>query len=332
MGTHIVDGEFQSDKYPTTPRGKVPLSVKDRTAQDLLWQYAQRRRSVDAGFADDLEAALRAKGYEPPAAKPSALDDKWSAVISARYVVALSAILADQDPYYTGVQGLQIEPCSAGGVLLVATTGRTLAVIHDVDGRAKVPRRVVLPNAVIDACRPPRLPALYSEGEEIDRTALDVPDWMIPGTVLLWSIACMVFPKGKDAPGILCDRFSEEGPVWRTGHDYRLYPPNELINWRKTVPKSAATSLAAPLWLNPKYLQQFAAMAGTLDEDAIYRGLKLWIGDPDGPIVVRAQYMPEFFGLVMPIKSAAMEAVDAFPDWLAPVSPTEQPATPSADA
>lgn len=65
MGAHIIDGEFQSDKYPTTPRGKVPLSVKDPTAQDLLWEYAQRRRSVDAEFADDLEAALRNAGYAP---------------------------------------------------------------------------------------------------------------------------------------------------------------------------------------------------------------------------------------------------------------------------
>lgn len=66
MGAHIIDGEFQSDKYPTTPRGKVPLSVKDKTAQHLLWIYAQRRRVVDAEFSDDLEAALRAAGYAGP--------------------------------------------------------------------------------------------------------------------------------------------------------------------------------------------------------------------------------------------------------------------------
>lgn len=66
MSAHLIDGEFQSDKYPTCPRGKVPLSVKDKTAQDLLWTYAQRRREVDAEFADDLETALRAAGYEPP--------------------------------------------------------------------------------------------------------------------------------------------------------------------------------------------------------------------------------------------------------------------------
>jgi hypothetical protein len=66
MSAHLIDGEFQSDKYPTCPRGKVPLSVKDPSAQDLLWQYAQRRREVDAEFSDDLEAALLAAGYARP--------------------------------------------------------------------------------------------------------------------------------------------------------------------------------------------------------------------------------------------------------------------------
>jgi len=64
MGAHIIEGEFQSDKYPTTPRGKVPLSCKDKTAQDLLWEYAQRRREVDPEFSDDLEEALISHGFE----------------------------------------------------------------------------------------------------------------------------------------------------------------------------------------------------------------------------------------------------------------------------
>ena len=68
MGAHLIEGEFQSDKYPTTPRGKVPLSVKDTTAQDLLWEYAQRRREVDAEFSADLEAALNRAGYRPDVA------------------------------------------------------------------------------------------------------------------------------------------------------------------------------------------------------------------------------------------------------------------------
>jgi hypothetical protein len=66
MGAHLIDGRFQSDKYPACPAGKVPLSTKDPMAQDLLFEYAQRRRSVDAEFSDDLEAALRADGYDGP--------------------------------------------------------------------------------------------------------------------------------------------------------------------------------------------------------------------------------------------------------------------------
>ncbi len=66
MGAHInAEGLFQSDKYPGCPAGKVPLSVKDITAQPLLWQYAQIHRVVDAEFSADLETALLAAGYNP---------------------------------------------------------------------------------------------------------------------------------------------------------------------------------------------------------------------------------------------------------------------------
>ena len=64
MGAHIVDGNFQNDKYDWRKPGFVPLKLTDRMAQYLLWGYAQRRRKVDAEFADDLEAALKASGYQ----------------------------------------------------------------------------------------------------------------------------------------------------------------------------------------------------------------------------------------------------------------------------
>ncbi len=67
---HInAEGKFQSDKYPSTPAGKVPLSTNDVTAQDLLWEYAQRRREVDKQFSDDLEIALQTSGFMAPLAR-----------------------------------------------------------------------------------------------------------------------------------------------------------------------------------------------------------------------------------------------------------------------
>jgi hypothetical protein len=66
MGSHInKDGKFQSDKYPTCPPGKVPLSVADPMAQDLLFEYAHRRSAVDAEFSEDLKVALGKEGFEP---------------------------------------------------------------------------------------------------------------------------------------------------------------------------------------------------------------------------------------------------------------------------
>lgn len=66
-GPHFVYGEFKSDKYAWSPPGFVPLKITDPMAQRLLWAYAQKRRSVDSTFADDLQAALRSAGFEPGA-------------------------------------------------------------------------------------------------------------------------------------------------------------------------------------------------------------------------------------------------------------------------
>ena len=54
MGSHIVDGKFQSDKYSWCKPGFVPLKITDKMTQAELWSYAQRRRSVDPEFSDDL--------------------------------------------------------------------------------------------------------------------------------------------------------------------------------------------------------------------------------------------------------------------------------------
>jgi len=69
MGSHLIDGQFQSDKYPTTPRGFVPLKTTDRDAQPVLWAYAQVHRARDQEFSADLETALRNAGFVPPVTK-----------------------------------------------------------------------------------------------------------------------------------------------------------------------------------------------------------------------------------------------------------------------
>lgn len=121
MATHIdANGEFQSDKYPTCPPGKVPLSVKDPTAQDLLWQYAQRRRAVDAEFATDLESALRSKGFVPVPDESKGLRDLLREVLH-------NVGELEMDPQYR-------EGCIARAVALGADP---FGAADDVTGRTK---------------------------------------------------------------------------------------------------------------------------------------------------------------------------------------------------
>jgi len=106
MGDHIINGEFQSDKYPETPRGLVPLKPTDPMAQDLLWEYVQRRRAVDTEFASDLEEALRTAGFiasKDPPDPPEPLKRYW--LIKGRMEVF------DQEDWYS--QGPNQWLCAA---------------------------------------------------------------------------------------------------------------------------------------------------------------------------------------------------------------------------
>lgn len=104
MGAHIdKDGKFQSDKYPTCPADKVPLSVNDPVAQPKLWDYADEHRVIDHEFSEDLQRRLLQVGYEPPA---STLEcDHCGGV----------AIEADADDLFTDGMGEECETCGFPG-------------------------------------------------------------------------------------------------------------------------------------------------------------------------------------------------------------------------
>lgn len=99
MGAHLIDDEFQSDKHPGCPAGRVPLSVRDIMAQDLLWLYAERHRSIDAEFSDDLQTALRLVGYKPDSTEQIvdkvAVDTARVALAGARAAKELTSAAVD---------------------------------------------------------------------------------------------------------------------------------------------------------------------------------------------------------------------------------------------
>lgn len=136
---HLIDGEFQSDKYPTCPRGKVPLSVKDKTAQDLLWQYAQRRRAVDAEFAADLEIALKNVGYTP--SLPSGVDVGEIRKRHERDAGRYAEIIGLNSEYEEAVEPWGTRAHQDRGLLLAALTAseaereRLKSRVQELEGR-----------------------------------------------------------------------------------------------------------------------------------------------------------------------------------------------------
>jgi len=76
MGAHLIDDEFQSDKYREwCPRGFLALKFTDTNAQPYIWGYAQTHRKRDAEFTEDVEAALKNAGYEPPSGSTVTVQD-----------------------------------------------------------------------------------------------------------------------------------------------------------------------------------------------------------------------------------------------------------------
>ena len=63
--THLnKDGKFQSDKYPWSHPDFMPLKFSDPMAQDLIWEYARRRHTVDVDFSLDVSKRLTVLGYK----------------------------------------------------------------------------------------------------------------------------------------------------------------------------------------------------------------------------------------------------------------------------
>lgn len=69
--SHIVDGKFQSDKYPWCQPDFVPLKVTDTLAQPYLWATACMYDAMGDDFGRDLKKRLLTAGYKPASQRPT---------------------------------------------------------------------------------------------------------------------------------------------------------------------------------------------------------------------------------------------------------------------
>ena len=236
----------------------------------------------------------------------------WSAVVSGRLLLAVAPFRASFDEGFVrfNIHGVLIEPHPAGGVLLIATDGHVMGVLYDRTGHATGPMTVQLPDALIDACKPPKLRALWQEGEEVTP---DPPAWMEPDKVFLTTVGCFVAPLDKNAPGMLYSQGAETSNVYRPD-DFRLLvgTKRKSLDWRMIIP-AGPLSLETPLNFDPIILSKFQAVSELCGDNP---GLVIFGSpDPEKAIVIRCREFPDFWGCAMAMRPPH-DAPDAFPSWL----------------
>jgi hypothetical protein len=209
--------------------------------------------------------------------------------IKAEYVLHLSRFTDKSD-----AQGplccIRVEPHPAGGALLVALNGHAMAVFHDAEAFCPEPFQMALTQNLIRECK-----AKYND---------------IGGRFV-------IIGEG---------RATVEN---RTGQVFYIEPERldrdvQFPDWRPIVDKAAAEAgqrtPASQVLLPADQMGMFDLRGKDREE----RGMRLFCGDPLGPVTVRVAAYPEFLGIIMPLKDTANTQVpEAVPAWLRPAPEPE---------
>ena len=187
--------------------------------------------------------------------------------------------------------GIYIAKHPKGGVVLVATDGHRMGVIHDADGRTDDSWICHIPKDIAAAC-----------GTRVS--------------------------KGKPAAG-LCHFIDGAAYVTDTGWDGKTATdigPNHLTitaakpidgtypNWIKVVPKEAKVRLTA-ISVNPKYMADWARVSSSGGwKDA---AMKILATRKMDPFFILFDRLPEFIGIQMPARGD--DARDHLPEWMEPL-------------
>lgn len=242
----------------------------------------------------------------------------------AKYLHALRYILdeAEEGSLIRGV-GLLIEPAPDGGVLLIATDGGALAVIHDATGHASQPFRALLPRRFRQRCAPAKPLEIFDEGED----TIELPEWAQPGDVYLLEICAVLFPQMNhpdisdafDGPALANVR-AADGGAWKA-EEYRL-DDCDLLDWRRPFSEKRA-DIVPHAYLSPSLFSVFHPFRelGAREHNGLQPSLALKFGDGVSPAIVKVEGLPNFIGAIMPLR--AFDVPPGLPDFIRrPAQPT----------
>lgn len=128
---------------------------------------------------------------------------------------------------WSNYAGVSVIRAAAGGCIVAATNGKTMAIAYDAEATLTTPKgvremRFTVPDCILDACRPPVAPKLIPPGGEPEELPEGICDLMVPDMVFASGAGIFVCPVGNPSDYSGCDddccAERSEGGVLATSH------------------------------------------------------------------------------------------------------------------
>lgn len=219
----------------------------------------------------------------------------YIARVNPRYFAAMTIFAAEKDVRYY-LCGVHIERHPEKGVVMVATNGHILAVIHDPEGELIGRDSIIvggIPKSLITACT-----ARTKKGD-------------LPADKLWIAEHCAVLSFGDEAP----EPFDST-----TNASVKI----ELIDgqfpdWKRVLPKTTTPVKRFPL-LNGSYVARFAQAAKILVPNKYGNALDIQPTGDACSVTVRIpedEMIERFFGMIMPLNTSQFDlGKSRLPAWL----------------
>lgn len=183
------------------------------------------------------------------------------------------------------LHGVSIEPAKRG-VYVAATEGHVLGVFHDPSGEAEAPLIVKPGPDVLKACKP-------GKADPEERVAV------IEGGML--HVHCADRTLAGESAELLDAQFPD---------------------WRRLLPAALPDTQNKAAAFQVRLLEKFKPVAQAAGDPP---SLHLVAGDPESAAYVLIPGRPDFFGVIMPIKTSATGEA-ALPDFITELSGGQAPA------
>lgn len=238
-----------------------------------------------------------------------------SVVVSANALWRTAPLLASRDDtvfrqgWGRHLWGWYVEPHPDKGVLVIATDGRALGILHDPEGSTKEGCFIYATEGLLRGIAPPKKLTAYSEGDswEVEPRAIEIPGKVLATSVGVFVMHSGEYSDGPDSDGEndfnLYQEQAEFGSTWAGG--YRLIASPH--GWRRVVDHFKRAKPVTP-YLDPALLANFSRIH---DGGWFIQTQE----DEEGPYQVWAPEATDFAGYIMPCRIGARPG-DARPEWL----------------